>query len=133
MIDHTGIVVNDFEKSKQWYKTALAPINYIKLMEFSKEVTKTVDVAGFGDRNTLKPDFWISLATKDRPASLAQHIAFRAENRHQVDQFYEAAIKAGGVDNGKPGLRSHYHENYYGAFVFDLDGNNIEAVCHNPE
>ncbi len=133
MIDHTGIIVSDFNKSKLWYTSALSSINYAKLMEFNKAVTKITDVAGFGDKNLAKPDFWISLMTKDKLISIvAQHIAFRAETRQQVDQFYEAAIEAGGIDNGKPGLRPHYHENYYGAFVLDPDGHNIEVVCHNP-
>lgn len=132
MIDHTGIIVSDFTKSKKWYTEALAPIGYIKLMEFSKEITKTTAVAGFGEAVSCKPDFWLSLATENRPLNKsAQHIAFRAENRTQVDEFYQAALNAGGKDNGKPGLRPHYHEHYYGAFVFDPDGHNIEVVCHN--
>jgi catechol 2,3-dioxygenase-like lactoylglutathione lyase family enzyme len=133
MIDHTGIIVSNFNRSKEWYEAALAPIGYTKLMEFAKEITKTTNVAGFGERVSQKPDFWISEATTARPVSNSpRHIAFRAEDRKQVNEFFIAAINAGGADNGKPGLRPHYHENYYGAFVLDPDGNNIEVVCHCP-
>lgn len=134
MIDHTGVIVSDIEKSGKWYESALKAIGYVKLMEFSKAITQTTDVAGFGEENTGKPDFWISAATKNRPVNKSpSHIAFRAQNRLQVDQFYKEAINAGGKDNGQPGPRPHYHEHYYGAFVLDPDGHNIEVVCHNPE
>lgn len=132
MIDHLGIIVNDIKKSCAWYEAALKSIAYGKLIELSKEITGHTDVAGFGIVNSHKADFWLSQATESRKANQNIHIAFRAENRQQVDEFYEAAIKAGGKDNGKPGLRPLYHENYYGAFVYDLDGNNLEVVCHNP-
>lgn len=131
MIDHTGVVVSDFESSKKWYIAALKPIAYAKLMEFSKEITGNSDVAGFGESATQKPDFWVVGATKSKPVTNPPvHIAFRANNRKQVDEFYAEAIKAGGKDNGKPGLRPQYHSDYYGAFVFDPDGHNIEACCH---
>lgn len=133
MIDHTGVIVSNIEKSSKWYENALKSIGYVKLMEFSKAITQTTDIAGFGEANTGKPDFWISAATPARPINESRHIAFRAQNRLQVDQFYKEAINAGGKDNGKPGLRPHYHEHYYGAFVLDPDGHNIEVVCHNPE
>jgi predicted lactoylglutathione lyase len=132
MIDHLGIIVNDIKKSCVWYEAALQSIAYGKLIELSKEITGHTDVAGFGVVNSYKADFWLSQATESRKANQNIHIAFRAENRQQVDEFYEAALKAGGKDNGKPGLRPLYHENYYGAFVYDLDGNNLEVVCHNP-
>jgi len=74
-----------------------------------------------------KPQLWLS-ETVERPAHM--HLAFSAENRRQVDEFYRAALAAGGRDNGAPGLRPHYHANYYGAFVIDPDGHNVEAVCH---
>lgn len=83
---------------------------------------------GFGASE--KPFFWLG---ESEDASGPLHIAFAAPNRAGVDAFYEAALKAGGTDNGAPGLRPHYHANYYGAFVLDLDGNNVEAVCHLPE
>ena len=134
MIDHTGVIVSNFESSCKWYEAALKSIDYAKLMEFDAAVTGSKHVAGFGELATAKPDFWISCSTKDKPVnSGGRHVAFRAQNRKQVDEFYSAAIKAGGKCNGKPGLRPHYHENYYGAFVLDLDGHNIEVVCHNPE
>lgn len=134
MLDHTGLIVSDFEVSKKWYENALRPIGYAKLMEFSKVITQITDVAGFGEVATAKPDFWISGATVAKPVNKPGiHIAFRAKSRAEVDAFYVSAIAAGGKDNGKPGLRPRYHENYYGAFVFDPDGHNIEAVCHTPE
>lgn len=128
MIDHTGVLVSDFEKSKAFYKSALAPIGYVLLMEIPAAVTGHVDVAGFGEPQ--KPDFWISKGAANKPPV---HIAFRVASRAAVDAFYKAALAAGGKDNGAPGIRPHYHPNYYGAFVLDPDGHNIEAVCHEPE
>ena len=125
MIDHIGIVVSDFEKSKTFYISALAPISYVLIMEFPESVTGTTDVAGYGELD--KPDFWISRGT---PGKSSTHVAFSVASREMVDVFYKAALEAGGRDNGGPGLRPHYHPNYYGAFVLDPDGNNIEAVCH---
>jgi len=125
MIDHTGVVVSDFGKSKAFYAQALAPIGYALLMELPASVTGHTDVAGFGE--APKPDFWISRGTANKPPI---HIAFRVASRAMVDAFYQAAMVAGGVDNGPPGLRPHYHPHYYGAFVLDPDGHNIEAVCH---
>jgi len=127
MIDHSGVVVSDFEKSKAFYRAALQPIGYELLMEFPAAVTGHADVAGFGEPQ--KPDFWISRGTANRPAI---HIAFRVKSRALVDAFYAAALAAGASSNGAPGVRPHYHENYYGAFVLDPDGHNIEAVCHEP-
>jgi catechol 2,3-dioxygenase-like lactoylglutathione lyase family enzyme len=121
MIDHIGMSVTDVAKSKAFYRSVLAPLGYAVIMEFANDV-------GFGV--PPKPDFWIGPAGDDVQPT---HIAFRADNRKQVDAFYKAAIAAGGRDNGPPGLRPEYHANYYGAFVFDPDGNNIEAVCHTPE
>lgn len=125
MIDHTGIVASDFEKSKRFYSNALAAIGYGLLMEFPASVTGHTDVAGFGE--PPKPDFWVS---KGVPNSPPVHVAFRVGSPALVDAFYQAAISSGGRDNGSPGLRPHYHSNYYGAFVLDPDGHNIEAVCH---
>jgi catechol 2,3-dioxygenase-like lactoylglutathione lyase family enzyme len=126
MIDHTGVVATNYEKSKQFYTRALAPLGYQLMMELPKEVTGGRGVAGFGV--PPKPDFW--LAQNEKPNSPPLHIAFRADTRALVDAFYQAAMAAGGRDNGGPGLRPHYHEKYYGAFVLDPDGNNIEACCH---
>ena len=131
MIDHTGIIVADFSKSRTFYENALAPIGYSMLLELSKAVTGSTDVAGFGE--APKPDFWIAGATLDRPVNVPPvHVAFRVANRTMVDAFYHAAMAAGALDNGAPGLRPHYHPHYYGAFVLDPDGHNIEAVCHEP-
>jgi catechol 2,3-dioxygenase-like lactoylglutathione lyase family enzyme len=127
MIDHTGYMVSDFAKSKAFYVRALAPLGYEVLMELSAAVTGRTDVAGLGV--APKPDFWIAGGKPNDPRI---HIAFRASSRAVVDAFYEAAIAAGGRDNGPPGLRPHYHPNYYGAFVLDPDGHNVEAVCHDP-
>lgn len=127
MIDHTGVVVSDFGRSKAFYVQALAPIGYVLMMEIPASVTGHTDVAGFGE--PPKPDFWIHSGTANKPPV---HVAFTVPTRALVDAFYAAAIAAGGTDNGKPGLRPHYHPDYYGAFVRDPDGHNIEAVCHAP-
>jgi catechol 2,3-dioxygenase-like lactoylglutathione lyase family enzyme len=128
MIDHTGVVVSDMARSKAFYEKALQPIGYVLMMEIPAAVTGHAEVAGFGE--PPKPDFWISSGTPNQPPV---HIAFRVASRAQVDAFHHAAMAAGGVDNGPPGLRPHYHPNYYGAFVLDPDGHNIEAVCHEAE
>ena len=127
MIDHIGIDVSDFEKSKVFYSAALQGIDYTLLQQFPASVTGKFDVAGFGEDN--KPDFWISGGGPTRPPT---HVAFRVTSRTLVDAFHRAALAAGGTDNGGPGLRPRYHPNYYGAFVLDPDGHNIEAVCHDP-
>ena len=127
MIDHTGVSVSDFQKSKEFYKKALAPLGYQVLMEFSAAQTGNGDACGFGEPH--KPDFWLAGGSPQKPPV---HLAFRAKNHQQVDEFYKAAIAAGGKDNGPPGPRPHYHKDYYGAFVLDPDGHNIEAVCHDP-
>jgi catechol 2,3-dioxygenase-like lactoylglutathione lyase family enzyme len=128
MIDHTGVSVSDFAKSKAFYLRALAPIGYTVLKEVPAAVTGRGDAAGFGV--APKPDFWIG---GGKPNVSPIHIAFRVESRALVDAFYAAALAAGGRDNGAPGVRPHYHANYYGAFVLDPDGHNIEAVCHTAE
>jgi catechol 2,3-dioxygenase-like lactoylglutathione lyase family enzyme len=118
MIDHVGLNVRDLVASRQFYELALAPLGYRTLLSFPEAI-------GFGEAG--KPDFWI--ATRE-PAHTRTHVAFTCDRRESVDEFYRVALKAGGKDNGPPGIRAHYHANYYGAFVFDPDGNNIEAVCH---
>ncbi len=128
MIDHIGINISNPAKSKSFYEKALAPIGYQLIYTVPPEYTGGKAVMGFGE--PPKPDFWITEGTPNNPAN---HIAFRVNSRKQVDDFYKAAMEAGGRDNGAPGLRPHYHSNYYGAFVLDPDGHNIEAVCHNPE
>ena len=121
MLDHVGIRVSDFEQSKRFYAEALSPLGYELLREPS------VSAAGFGRQG--KPEFWIS---QGDPAGQPVHIAFAADDRARVDAFHEEALAAGGRNNGGPGLRPEYHQSYYAAFVFDPDGNNIEAVCHEP-
>jgi catechol 2,3-dioxygenase-like lactoylglutathione lyase family enzyme len=128
MIDHTGIDVSDPVKSRRFYEQALAPLGYKVVMEVPTEFTGGAVVLGFGEPD--KPDFWMHQGTPQKPHV---HIAFRAVNRGVVDAFYEAALSAGGTANGPPGLRPHYHKDYYGAFVLDPDGHNIEACCHDPE
>ena len=117
MIDHTGIDVSDAAKSRAFYEKALAPLGYRVIMEVPKEHTGGAAVLGLGV--PPKPDFWLHEGTPQAPR---MHIAFRADDRAQVDAFYEAALAAGGTDNGPPGPRPHYHPGYYGAFVYDPDG-----------
>ena len=121
MLDHIGLDVSDIKASKAFYIQALKPLGYEIFMEWEKWV-------GFAVNG--KPDFWLKDGVKTTPGL---HVAFRAENRKLVDQFYEAAIAAAGKDNGAPGIREIYHPNYYAAFVIGPDGHNIEAVCHEPE
>jgi catechol 2,3-dioxygenase-like lactoylglutathione lyase family enzyme len=128
IIDHVGFGVSDYRRAKTFYAAALAPLDLVLVVEVLPEQNAGVSAAGFG-RNG-KPDFWIGSDGKTTPA---MHIAFTAQSRSQVRAFYDAAVAAGATDNGPPGLRPHYHENYYAAFVRDLDGHNIEAVCHRPE
>jgi len=127
MIDHLGIAVSDINKSKAFYTKTLSAIGYGLLMEIPAAVTGSSDVAGFGE--PPKPDFWIHQAAPNKPPI---HVAFRVNSRAQVDAFYKAGLAAGGRDNGAPGVRPHYHPDYYGAFVLDPDGHNVEAVCHAP-
>jgi catechol 2,3-dioxygenase-like lactoylglutathione lyase family enzyme len=126
MIDHIGFSVSDYARAKAFYEQALAPLGYGLVMEVTAQETGAL-VAGFGRGG--KPDFWIG---DEGRLELPVHVAFLADDRSTVDAFYRAAIAAGGKDNGAPGLRPHYHPNYYGAFVLDPDGHNIEAVCHAP-
>ncbi len=125
MLDHIGLHVTDFTRAKEFYRKALAAIGYELIAEYPAEVTGSTAVAGFGE--PPKPDFWIHAGA---PAAAAAHVAFRVPTTKLVDQFHAAAIAAGGRDNGAPGPRPHYHARYYGAFVLDPDGHNIEAVCH---
>lgn len=127
MIDHFGITVADFDHAKAFYETVLAPLEGKFLHLVPAVHTGGVRFGGFG---TDTPTFWID---EGRPQQPPLHFAFRTGSRSAVDAFYTAALAAGAKDNGAPGLRPHYHENYYGAFVIDLDGHNIEAVCHLPQ
>ena len=128
MIDHIGIGATDFEASRRFYEAALAPLGIGVVMEVTPE--QSGGYHGLGMGKGFKPFFWLG---SHGPRGAGMHIAFAAETRAEVDAFYAAAIAAGGVDHGKPGLRPHYHPNYYGAFVLDPDGINVEAVCHKPE
>lgn len=121
IIDHIGIGVADYDRSKAFYTRSLAPLGIGLVMEVE-------GWAGLG--RGAKPEFWIGMECGGQPSI---HIAFAAETRAQVRAFYQAAIAAGGKDNGPPGIREIYHPNYYGAFVLDPDGNNVEAVCHSTE
>jgi catechol 2,3-dioxygenase-like lactoylglutathione lyase family enzyme len=126
MIDHIGLAVSDFAKSKAWYAAALSPIGYTVIMEFPAGQAGGQPVAGLGD---TKPDFWLAGGGPTNPHT---HIAFAVKSRALVDAFYKAALAVGGRDNGPPGVRAHYHPDYYGAFVLDPDGHNVEVVCHYP-
>ena len=120
MIDHAAVNVSDVEASKRFYSQALEPLG----------ISMVMDMEGFAGYASDK-GFHFGIFRRDPVGG--SHVAFACENRGKVDEFFEAAMAAGGKDNGAPGLRSHYHENYYGAYVHDLDGNNIEAVCQKPE
>jgi catechol 2,3-dioxygenase-like lactoylglutathione lyase family enzyme len=126
MIDHIGFPVSDYPRARDFYAKALAPLRYTLIMEVQQN-EQDAPAAGFGKDG--KPDFWIG---GEGGLGKAVHIAILADSRAEVDAFYRAAIAAGAKDNGAPGVRAHYHPNYYGAFVLDPDGHNIEAVCHKP-
>ena len=126
MLDHLAIDVSDLARSRRFYAAALAPLGY----GVRREEATSVGFGVFaGEGRSLDPggDFWIAEGEVRAPLV---HFAFSACSREAVDAFFEAALGAGGVDNGRPGLRPRYHANYYAAFVLDPDGYNIEAVCH---
>jgi catechol 2,3-dioxygenase-like lactoylglutathione lyase family enzyme len=118
MFDHIGFRVRDMEASRRFYLAALAPLGVGVAME---------GPYGVGLGRGGKPSLWLS---QGAPPVSPLHIAFAARTRAEVDAFHAAALAAGGKNNGAPGLRPHYHPNYYGAFAIDPDGHNIEAVCH---
>ncbi len=136
MLDHISIRVADYERSMKFYQAALAPLGYTLAMEVA---------SGAGFRKEFIPDFWVKQGepvNSGAPAETSEeagcggpaiHVAFAGNDRNAVDAFYRAALAAGGRDNGAPGVRPNYHPNYYGAFVLDPDGYNIEAVCHKGE
>jgi len=129
IIDHVGFGVSDYARAKAFYVDALAPLGVSLVMEVTPEQTEgKVSACGFGQGG--KPEFWIGSDGRTTPP---MHVAFVVDSRAQVRAFHEAALRAGGRDNGAPGLRPQYHPNYYGAFVFDLDDHNVEAVCHAAE
>ena len=126
MIDHMGISVSDYPKSKAFYDAVFAALGGSLMKEIPLQFTGGRHVVGYGRDH---PTFWINEGKGDT----GLHFAFAAKDRAEVRAFYDAALKAGGRGNGDPGLRPQYHADYYGAFVFDPDGNNVEAVCHGPE
>jgi catechol 2,3-dioxygenase-like lactoylglutathione lyase family enzyme len=128
MIDHLGFAVRDIDLAKAFYLTALEPLGIAIEVEVTPEQSGGEAHIGFGAKG--KAFFWIA---GGKAVQGPVHIAFNAPNRATVDAFHKAALAAGGKDNGAPGIRAYYHPNYYGAFVLDLDGHNIEAVCHLPE
>ncbi|MFF7400059.1 VOC family protein [Achromobacter sp. NPDC008082] len=121
MFDHMGFGVSDIDESRKFFLQALAPLGVGLAMEGPNSV-------GLGRQG--KPSMWLYATSAVTPPL---HIAIAAHTRADVDAFYQAAIAAGGKDNGAPGLRPHYHPNYYAAFVLGPDGHNVEAVCHQPE
>jgi catechol 2,3-dioxygenase-like lactoylglutathione lyase family enzyme len=135
MIDHLSVGVADLTRAKRFYDDVLATIGCTCI--FTVDVPGEGIVAhGYGEIGSDHPRFWIGLPERVDTGANANggtHICFTAKRRADIDAFHAAALKAGGKDNGQPGLRPHYHENYYGAFAFDLDGNKIEACSHHPE
>jgi catechol 2,3-dioxygenase-like lactoylglutathione lyase family enzyme len=127
MLDHIGFPVADFARSRAFYTAALAPLKYKLVVDIDPAQAGGEGHAGFGFPG--KPQFWIGTG---EPIAGRLHVAFLADDRSAVDAFYQAALTAGGKDNGAPGMRPEYHANYYAAFVLDPDGHNIEAVCHFP-
>lgn len=125
MLDHLSLGVGDLEAARKFYKAALKPLGYRHMRDHAEEG------AAFGI-GPHAPQFWIGRVKRPKPGA-GTHIAFAAPDRKSVRAFHKAALKAGGRDYGKPGLRPHYHPNYYGAFIVDPDGHHIEAVCHLPE
>ena len=125
IIDHISLNVADFEAMTAFYEKALAPLGVTTIMRLGKEITGGFEIAGLGRE---KPFLWIAEVGKTEPH---MHIALRADSHAEVDAFHKAALAAGGKDNGRPGLRPHYHPGYYGAFVIDPEGHNLEAVCHH--
>ena len=129
IFDHLGFGVSDYEKGRAFYDAVLAPLGIRRVVEMSPAETPLGNwAAGYGRGG--RPDFWIGSDGKTTPS---MHLAFLADSREQVRAFHAAALAAGGRDHGAPGLRPHYGPQYYAAFVLDLDGHNIEAVCHDPE
>lgn len=127
MLDHIGLTVADYARSRAFFDAALKPLGVSVMMEVTAEQTGGHAHCGYGAE--MKPYFWFGTGG---PATAGVHVAFTAPDRATVDVFYAAAMAAGGRDNGPPGIRAHYHPTYYGAFVLDPDGHNIEAVCHAP-
>ena len=124
MFDHVKFGVSDYAASKAFFLEALEPLGIVVVSEGSP--TYGAELSPPGGKSSL-----CICQTEEKPAHL--HLAFAADSREKVDAFYRAALQAGGKDNGAPGVRPHYHANYYAAFVIGPDGHNIEVVCHEPE
>ena len=134
ILDHVSIGVGDLAKGRAYYDAVLATLGYARVYDVDLPGEGLVS-HGYGATKE-KPEFWIGAYGRLDSAinrEGATHLAFVAKARKDVDAFHAAALKHGGKDNGAPGLRPEYHENYYGAFAFDPDGNKIEACCHHPE
>jgi catechol 2,3-dioxygenase-like lactoylglutathione lyase family enzyme len=131
MLDHITLYVRDLAVSDRFYAAALAPLGFAERARFPAEVTSIGDVVGYGPQ--ARAQFWIVPASAEHAVSGPFHLAFAAANTRAVDTFYHAALAAGGRDNGAPGLRPQYDANYYGAFVIDPDGNNMEAVYRGAD
>ncbi|WP_299258231.1 VOC family protein [uncultured Kushneria sp.] len=128
ILDHIEFAVRDAEVSRHFYEQALAPLGIHRVLTVGPERTRTGGARhGFGKDGY--PRLWIH---DNEPPGAGTHIAFAAQDRAIVDAFHQAALKAGGIDNGPPGIRTHYHEHYYAAYVLDPDGINVEVVCQNP-
>lgn len=121
-LDHLNLYVSDVAESRKFYEPLLAPAGLPANREFGEIAV------GFGDSN-----YAVLALVRQKTPIQATHLAFRVDSRREVEELYEAAMKAGAIDNGAPGLRSHYHENYYAAFIRDRDGHNLEFVCHNKQ
>lgn len=129
MLDHIGLAISNLDRSRRFYDAALAPLGLsVQTTMSASETLSGGRVAGYGQNGNAF--FWIG---DNERVGEGTHVAFVAATRAQVDAFHDAAIAAGGRDNGGPGIREHYHPDYYAAFVFDPDGINVEAVCHAPE
>ncbi|WP_299281687.1 VOC family protein [uncultured Tateyamaria sp.] len=126
MIDHITFGVTDFARSTEFYDRAFAPLGLKRLFSLPEDDADEVNVTGYGDD---RPWFWLA---EEKATTGLLHVALQATSRAAVDAFHAAAIRAGGTDNGAPGLRPHYHPDYYAAFVLDPDGHNIEAMCPTP-
>jgi catechol 2,3-dioxygenase-like lactoylglutathione lyase family enzyme len=127
MLDHIGLTVSEFDRARAFYDAALAPLGVGMVMEVTAEQTGGAQHIGYGSEG--RPYFWIGTGGA---ATGGVHVALVATDRAGVEAFHAAALAAGGRDNGPPGVRAHYHPNYYAAFVLDPDGHNVEAVCHVP-
>ena len=128
MLDHITFGVGDFDRALSFYDQALAPLGVERLVLITAEMTGGTAYVGYGEAG--RPYFWFH---GEGATTGTMHVAFSAASRTMVDAFYAAALAAGGTDNGAPGLRPHYDPNYYGAFVLDPEGRNIEAVCRKGE